>query len=129
MIINATCNGCTEPTKYPVGLWDGETASGYMYECKNESCNIYQLKCSVESEQIQNRIKVQEANARNKVFAGYIAALRKSVRISMMKMSQIAGCSPAEYSAYEHERKMFDIEAYRKCEEYLNQRRNRYGKD
>lgn len=34
-------------------------------------------------------------------------------------MSKIAGCSPAEYSAYEHERKEFDPEVYRKCEEYL----------
>ena len=36
-----------------------------------------------------------------------------------MEMSKIAGCSPAEYSAYEHERKPFDEETYRKCEEYL----------
>ena len=36
-----------------------------------------------------------------------------------MEMSKIAGCNPAEYSAYEHERKPFDEEAYRKCVEYL----------
>ena len=123
MVVNAKCEGCTEPTRYPVGFWDGEKASGFLYECKNENCNVYQLKRISESEEIQNRIRIQEINAKNKVFAGYIAALRKSARISMMKMSQIAGCSPAEYSAYEHERKIFDIEAYRRCEEYLKQRR------
>lgn len=53
------------------------------------------------------------------MYAGYIAALRKDAKISMMEMSKIAGCSPAEYSAYEHERKPFDEETYRKCEEYL----------
>ena len=47
------------------------------------------------------------------------AALRKDAKISMMEMSKIAGCSPAEYSAYEHERKPFNEEAYKKCEEYL----------
>ena len=29
------------------------------------------------------------------------------------------GSRTAEYSAYEHERKEFDPEVYRKCEEYL----------
>lgn len=37
-----------------------------------------------------------------------------------MQMSQIAGCSPAEYSAYEHERKPFDPEVYKKCKAYLS---------
>lgn len=43
-------------------------------------------------------------------------------KITMMKMSQIAGCSPAEYSSYEHERKEFDPEIYRKCEKYLKKK-------
>lgn len=55
-------------------------------------------------------------------YAGYIAALRKDAKITMMKMSQIAGCSPAEYSSYEHERKEFDPEIYRKCEKYLKEK-------
>lgn len=56
------------------------------------------------------------------MYAGYIAALRKDAKITMMKMSQIAGCSPAEYSSYEHERKEFDPEIYRKCEKYLKKK-------
>ena len=37
----------------------------------------------------------------------------------MMEMSKIAGCNPAEYSAYEHERKAFDEEAYRESVKHL----------
>ena len=68
---------------------------------------------------MQERFKIQNLNSRKRVYAGYIAALRKDAKISMMEMSKIAGCSPAEYSAYEHERKPFDEEAYKKCKEYL----------
>lgn len=42
--------------------------------------------------------------------------------VEILKMSQIAGCSPAEYSSYEHERKEFDPEIYRKCEKYLKKK-------
>ena len=58
-------------------------------------------------------------NCQKGMYAGYIAALRRDARITLYEMSKIAGCSPAEYSAYEHERKEFDPEVYRKCEEYL----------
>lgn len=44
--------------------------------------------------------------------------------MSMFKMAQIADCDPAEYSAYEHERKEFDPEVYWKCKEYLDKVRN-----
>ena len=36
-----------------------------------------------------------------------------------------AGCSPAEYSSYEHERKEFDPEIYQKCEKYLKEKEGR----
>ena len=61
-------------------------------------------------------------NSQKGMYAGYIAALRKDAKITMMKMSQIAGCGPAEYSSYEHERKEFDPEIYRKCEKYLKKK-------
>ena len=121
MIINEKCNDCTEPTKYVTGFWDGEKESGFIFACKNLDCDICQLIKTTESEEIQNRINVQEANGKNGMYAGYIALMRKANKISMMKMSQIAGCSPAEYSSYEHERVEFDKEIYLKCENYLKQ--------
>lgn len=63
-------------------------------------------------------------NGDKDMYAGYIAALRRDAKVSMFKMAQIAGCSSADYSAYEHERKEFDSEVYRKCKEYLNAVRN-----
>lgn len=95
---------------------------GCLFDCKNEQCEIYQVKRFTESEAVKERIKIQNLNSQKGMYAGYIAALRKDAKITMMKMSQIAGCSPAEYSSYEHERKEFDPEIYRKCEKYLKKK-------
>ncbi len=80
------------------------------------------MKRFTESEAVKERIKIQNLNSQKGMYAGYIAALRKDAKITMMKMSQIAGCSPAEYSSYEHEKKEFDPEIYRKCEKYLKEK-------
>jgi len=64
-------------------------------------------------------------NSRNGMYAGYIAALRRDAKISMMKMSRIAGCSPADYSSYEHERKEFNPDVYRRCMDYLKRKESK----
>ena len=121
MAINAKCNDCKEPTKYVVGFFDGKNGiHGCLYDCHNEECAIKQIMEVSASKDIQERAKIQIANGNNGMYAGYIAALRRDAKVSMFKMAQIADCDLAEYSAYEHERKEFDPEVYRKCKEYLS---------
>lgn len=123
MVVNAKCNTCKEPTKYVAGFFDGPRGRhGCLFDCKNEQCEVYQVKRFTESEAVKERIKIQNLNSQKGMYAGYIAALRKDAKITMMKMSQIAGCSPAEYSSYEREKKEFDPEIYRKCEKYLKEK-------
>lgn len=125
MAINAKCNDCKEPTKYVVGFFDGKNGiHGCLYDCHNEECPIKQIMEVSASKDIQERAKIQIVNGNNGMYAGYIAALRRYAKVPMFKMAQIAGCDPAEYSAYEQERKEFDPEVYRKCKEYLNAVRN-----
>ena len=122
MFINAKCNTCSEPTKYVTGFWDGENGEhGCLHDCKNTECLVNQLHKISESQAMKDRMHIQELNGAKGMYAGYIAAKRKYARIPMYKMAQISGCSPAEYSAYEHERKEFDPEVYRKCVEYLKE--------
>lgn len=123
MILNGKCNACKEPTKYVAGFFDGlRGRHGCLFDCKNERCEVYQVKRFAESEAVKERIKIQNLNSQKGMYAGYIAALRKDAKITMMKMAQIAGCGPAEYSSYEHEKKEFDPEIYRKCEKYLKEK-------
>lgn len=120
MVINAKCNDCKEPTKYVVGFFDGKNGiRGCFYDCHNEECPIKQIMEVSASKDLQERAKIQIANGNKGMYAGYIAALRRDAKVSMFKMAQIADCDPAEYSAYENERKEFDPEVYRKCVEYL----------
>lgn len=128
MLINTKCERCNEPTKHVVGFWDGENGkSGFVHDCENEKCEVRQLIKATETKAMQERFRIQNLNSRKRMYVGYIAALRKDAKISMMEMSKIAGCSPAEYSAYEHERKPFDEEAYKKCEEYLLKNEKKYN--
>lgn len=120
MLINRKCEHCNEPSKRVVGFWDGARGkNGSVYDCENGKCGVRQLIKATETMAMQERIKIQNINSQKGMNAGYIAALRRDAKISMMEMSKIAGCNPAEYSAYEHERKPFDEEAYRECVKHL----------
>lgn len=120
MIIDAKCKSCSELTKYVTGFFDCANGKhGCLYDCKNTKCFVNQLRRTSESQAMKDRMHIQDLNGTKGMYAGYIAAKRKDARVSMRKMAQISGCSPAEYSAYEHERKEFDPEVYRKCVEYL----------
>ena len=101
-------------------IFDGDKGKhGCLYDCKNTECVVNQLHRISESKAMKDRMHIQELNGAKEMYAGYIAVKRKDARVSMYKIAQIAGCSPAEYRAYEHERKEFDPEVYRKCVEYL----------
>ncbi len=95
MVLNAKCRDC------------------------NEECEIKQIMEVSASKDMQERANVQIANGNKGMYAGYIAALRRDAKVSMFRMAMIAGCSSADYSAYEQERKEFDPEVYRRCKEYL----------
>lgn len=122
MLINTKCNKCSEPTKSVTGFRDGEgDTHGYLYDCKNTKCDVKQLEKIAAQEAVQKRLEVQRLNGKNGIYAGQLVALRKNAKVSIRKMAEISGCNVAEYSAYEKERKEFNLEAYQKCIDYLKQ--------
>lgn len=115
MVVNAKCNLCKEPTKYVAGFFDGPRGRhGCLFDCKNEQCEVYQVKRFTESEAVKERIKIQNLNSQKGMYAGYIAALRKDAKITMMKMSQIAGCKAVQIINFfmEHSRNKVIIGFY-----------------
>lgn len=99
------------------------TLSIWTENCCSTATLCWSTEAAINDLKLQLRITWElKENSQKGMYAGYIAALRKDAKITMMKMSQIAGCSPAEYSSYEHERKEFNPEIYRKCEKYLKKK-------
>ena len=130
MLINLKCDTCKEPSKYVTGFYDGKKGKhGVLYDCKNELCEVNQLMRAAEAEDIQKRLEIQDMDSQRGISAAYVAAKRQGAGLTMYQMSRIGGCSPAEYSSYEHERKPFDPEVYRKCINYLKEIRNTERKE
>lgn len=94
MSVNARCVGCKEPTKFVAGFYDGSRGEhGCFYDCENEACAVNQILRCAESKEAQKMMQIQEDNGRLGMYAGEIAALRKDVGLTIMQMSQMAGCS------------------------------------
>ena len=122
MEIYEKCNTCTDPTKRPVGFWDGEDDThGCLYDCSNDACEVCKRNKQKDREAEQRRLTVHSENTKNGIDIKHLADLRKEQKISMRKMAEIAGCGAAEYSAYEHERKVFPTEIYQKCMDCITQ--------
>lgn len=120
MKFDVSCDDCNEPSKYVTGFWDGENDShGCFYDCMNQECKVRQNIAKVELENAQKKRDVQNENFRRGISAIHIITLRRDAGLTMMQMSQVAGCSPAEYSAYEHERDAFDPVVYWRAMKYL----------
>lgn len=127
---NEKCNTCSEPTKRPVGFWDGRDGShGCLYSCQNEMCEAFQMKRTEEMEINLKRQRIRELNMENGIDIKQLVALRKNKKKSMRKMAELVHCSPAEYSSYEHEREAFPLELYKKCMEHLYKNHDSFLQD
>lgn len=58
MVANAKCNSCKESTKYVAGFFDGPRGRhGCLFDCKNEQCEVYQVKRFTESEASRKELR------------------------------------------------------------------------
>lgn len=125
MVINIEeeCEKCSDPTKVAVGFLEGTDGKHVgIYDCRNQECTWRLIKELEAIEAERTRARVQKANGRRGMFAGYIAAKRRDAKVSMYTLAGITGCTPAEYSNYEHERREFPENVYRKGMAYLEKR-------
>ena len=96
------CQACNNPTKYIIGLWDGENGIyGAIYNCDNASCGVKQANIEKLMAIKENIIAVVEENSRNNIQMLFIRLRRKELLITIAKMSRLLGISPATYSDYE----------------------------
>lgn len=105
------CNTCNDPTKYSLGLWDGENGThGQIFECHNLKCELKQSKVR-DAEYLEGKKRlVVEENEKNMIFMELIKTKRIESGITNMKMSDRLGISPSVYCNYEQYREALPVE-------------------
>lgn len=116
---NSKCVDCQEPTKTPVGFWDGRdkegrSISGALYDCSNEECLIKQEEIKAEQEAEQREVKAKEINQQNGVDIQQMIQARRKARITIRDCADILNISSSKYSGYEHYREAMPLEEWRR---------------
>lgn len=122
MNMKENCQTCTNPTKYVFGLWDGPNGTfGDLFECHNLDCELKQERMKIFTNSEEEKKKVIATNERNGIFMELIKGTRKSLGITIMKMSKGLGISPSTYSNYETCREPFPVEMVNRINEILSE--------
>lgn len=105
------CQTCTTPTKYILGLWDGENGThGAMFDCHNLECEVKKNSLNVAKILKEENATVKWINHSNNIFMELIKVKRKKLLITISKMAKELGISPSTYSNYEQYREALPVE-------------------
>lgn len=122
---NKRCDLCDEPTKRPVGHWDGHGESGSIYSCSNKECVIVKESEAAAQEAARTEKEVREINAGNGIDVPAFEELRKDKRVSLRAMAMFLDVSPALFCDWTHHRKPFPPAKYEAGMKYLTRGKKR----
>jgi len=104
------CQTCTNPTKYPIGFWDGENSHGGIFDCHNSDCEVKQAKLKLDELIKNEKEEVDGINSANGISIEIIKDRRRELGITIAKIAKSLGISPSEYSCYEQCREPLPVE-------------------
>jgi len=110
------CQTCTNPTKYPIGFWDGEKSHGGIFDCHNSDCEVKQAKLKLDELIKNEKEEVNEINSANGISIEIIKDRRRELGITIAKMARGLGIFASEYSCYEQCREPLPVEMVDKIE-------------
>jgi len=111
------CQTCTNPTRYPIGFWDGENSHGQIFDCRNSDCEVKRNRIRADKITEDKRIAIVEENSRNNIQMLLIKMKRKELGITIAKMAKELGVSPVDYSNYEQCRAALPVEMVDRIDE------------
>lgn len=92
-----------------------------MYTCDSQECPIAQRRRADEEERARRQAAAHEANQKEFISAEQFRSTRRESKTTLKAAADLAGITPAELCAYEHEREPFPPEIYRGVmAEFLN---------
>lgn len=112
------CAACREPSKRPVGCWDGvdektgKFTGGFTFTCKNKCCPTFKKMRAAEQEAKRREAAAAEENQKNGTDPDVFLELRRKCRLTLYQVSQMAGVSSSTVSAWETGREPFPADKY-----------------
>lgn len=127
-MVSSKCDTCNEPTKCPVGFWDGYDERGNMtgsctWGCDSPDCEIAIQRRLMEEDAARTRALVLQINAANGVDVRKLRQARMDAYCTIREASEEINCSAAEYSAYETGRASMPKDKYIHLYKYLKENR------
>lgn len=122
------CDTCNEPTKSPMGFWDGYDEQGNMtggctWHCDSPECEIAVQRRFREEDAERTKTLVQQVNAENGVDVRKLRRARMDAYCTIREASEVINCSAAEYSAYETGRASMPKDKFIYLYKYLKENR------
>lgn len=122
---NIKCGGCPEPSKRPVGFWDGEMDGGIMYDCESTSCPISQERQML-GKKAEERVQQAKAeNAQRGINVKELEDARKIQQITVREMAHRLGISPSDLCDYQMERKAMPQEVAQSWKAAIEKQRSK----
>lgn len=128
------CSACREPSKRPYGFWDGvdektgKPTGGFTFTCNNRFCPIFK-KGRAEALEIKRReAAAAEENQKNGTNPEVFLELRRKCRLTLHRVSQMAGVSASTVSAWETGREAFPVDRYLDLTRQMKEMLERGGK-
>ena len=114
------CEKCLEPTKYPVGFWDGPGDGGLMYGCGSQSCQLAINRREAAAENQRHREQARAANKDAGIDTAEIKALYLQKGLTLNRVSQAVRIPTSKLSGLMNEREPFPLELYQRITDFLN---------
>lgn len=128
------CAACREPTKRPLGFWDsvdektGKQVGGLTFTCNNRFCPIFKKGRAAALEAKRREAAAAEENQRNGANPEVFLELRRKCRLTLHRVSQMAGVSASTLSAWENGREAFPVDRYLDLTRRMKEMLERGGK-
>lgn len=114
------CEKCPEPTKYPVGFWDGPEGGGFMFGCSSQTCQLAINRREAAAESQRHTEQARAANKAAGIDVAEIKALCLKKGLTLNRVSQAIMIPTSKLSGILNEREPFPLELYQRITDVLN---------
>jgi len=124
---NDRCKNYNEPTKYVFGFWDGfdpktgESTSGYLYNCKSQTCPIRLEEIRVAARDDKEREAIRLKHKARGIDMRALDEARKCNEFNIRDIANHVGISAPLYCDYRECRKEIPQETYDKMKFLLGE--------